>query len=110
MNLVQTVRKLAADYPDAVYQGTDRGCFYTIGECGPGNGCIVGQALQKLGYELEGFDEQKGVGIGILIARLEIPCSCQDKDWLIFVQDYQDMGKPWKEAVKLADETVEEFH
>ena len=41
--LIEAVRKLAEDYPDAVYNETY--CRYSVGEAGPGEGCIIGQAV-----------------------------------------------------------------
>lgn len=52
MSLVQSVRKLAAKYPDTVYPSGDVPYSrYTEGDCGAGAGCIIGQALQDCGMK-----------------------------------------------------------
>lgn len=108
MSLIQAIRKLAAEYPDAKYpKGDVDYCQYTVGECGPGHGCIIGQALQSSGMEDKAYKFDR---------RGESPISCyyedvnisntNDKEWLTYVQSFQDRGMTWSKSVKAVDELI----
>lgn len=100
------VRRLAAEYPTAVYR-RDRdlfGCRYTSGtvENGPpdGYGCLIGQAI------LAGYPET-GEKLRSIDSRGE--CAASDllrehtsAGWLAQVQLRQDVSLAWGEAVQLA--------
>ncbi len=109
------VRRLAAEYPDAVYQsftkpdGTSR-CFYDRGEVtnGPPElGCIMGQAALNVAPDFWDNELQHGteeVSIGELVDFWD------NADFLTFVQDNQDKGNTWSAAVAAADKTVAEIN
>ena len=105
MSLIQSVRDIAAKYPDTKYNLKGIGyCQYTKGDCGPGSGCLIGQAMQMCGMEdiaIES-DELGEQSIDMLVDKLGVT-SKNDRLWLCRVQYYQDQMKPWSLAVKLAD-------
>lgn len=105
MTLIQAIRKLASDYPDTRYpvQGHEY-CEYTRGECGPGAGCIVGQALQMSGLTsiAEDADESGECGVGSLFEKMGIK-NFNDQKWLSRVQSNQDFSFSWSGAVADAD-------
>ncbi len=110
-DLVAKVRKIAAAHPDVVYPvGEDGVCLYNYPPCGPGSGCLIGQALGAL---------SPGVlsEVTVMLATVTISGIIRDPfmrphfsvgderhvSWLRAVQARQDMKEPWGEAVRLAD-------
>lgn len=117
-NVVAEVRKLASEQPDFNYMSqspdqSDTGCSYlgaVIGVEG-GQGCIVGQALTRLGVPAVVLREHEGSGARHVIAALRETAGAYMTEaehvlayWLGNVQAHQDRGDPWAEAVALADE------
>ena len=106
--LVTAVRELAEGYPDTVYNVASLdGCRYTIGKCGPGVGCIVGQAIAECYPDkveaMAQQDKDGPLGVDSLLFDLGINRSENDARWLCCVQSKQDNGYPWAEAIKIAD-------
>jgi hypothetical protein len=106
MSLIKSIRKLAADFPDAVYT-SDTYCEYTKGECGPGKGCIVGQGLQNCGMKwVASYGDSRGeMAVSSLFHRIKVT-NQNDRAWLISVQSLQDSTKSWAEAVRLSDASL----
>jgi hypothetical protein len=105
-DVIAGVRALAAEFPECVYTSPDDlGCYFTLGRCSNGSvGCLIGQAVALQGGKLP--DDEKVGSIEILallhnngIAGVPI----RTLSWLVTVQGGQDSGKPWREAVAIAD-------
>lgn len=99
-DVLAEVRKLASEYPDATYSGP---CSYVVGYAGPGRGCLIGQALRRLGFTKEQLDNVDDGPASYALRRLNIPTYVFDS-WksvriLDQIQIYQDDGTPWGEAV-----------
>ena len=114
--IVREVRALAAERPEHIYYAPQRdNCSYVCDAsgCTPEHGCIVGQALVRLGVpqallaEIEVREGQDaisnmppivsnyGVGVELVVE--------QEVYWLSRVQAHQDRAVPWGESVALAD-------
>lgn len=105
------VRALAAERPDFVYTAqvsadpNDVMCGYAGEQSNStnGEGCIVGQALQRLGVskmELLALDGEIATRVieditGMILA--------DNTRWVRAVQAFQDMGMSWGGAVSFAD-------
>jgi hypothetical protein len=107
ISLIQSIRKLAADFPDAVYS-VEGYCQYTEGKCGPGQGCLVGQGMQNcgMGEMAEDADILGEIGVSSFFSKANVK-NKNDRNWLIKIQGNQDNGKPWADAVRLADASFE---
>lgn len=107
--LILAVRKLAEEYPDAVYP--NRKCYYSTGECGPGEGCIVGQAAKIACPELYEImrqrDQQAMTDISAILAPYNLPRI--KLYWLSLVQSRQDHRQPWNKCITDADEFDYQF-
>lgn len=112
--LIQEVRRLAKEYPDAIYQ-SNNGCFYASLPVVSGpetEGCIIGQALRKF----IPIEDSAGIAteckwgnfIAEELALRGEQFTYSDKDeqinWLSVVQSSQDEGYTWSRSVELADE------
>ena len=114
-DIVREIRTLAQERPDYVYEGVGdtSTCSYVTGADG-GPGCLVGQALQRLGVpretlaEVEGdIDLNGGLGVRRLLTALLGPVHLQRAvSWIERVQDAQDSGSRWHDAVASADVEV----
>lgn len=104
------VLRLAAEYPDTVYpkvmeERSLRQCYYTKGECGPGVGCIFGQALTNLDSSLAvrlaamDADDMFNTGIGNVVWKLGISATNEEETWCDSVQAAQDNSRRWADAV-----------
>jgi hypothetical protein len=116
--LVQEIRKLAKENPDAIYEktGANLGCFYTKGKINncitAKSGCIVGQALvrieSRLSDLLSKIDELCDViSMNTSYTILNQLFDCENSslsDWIITVQKQQDQGCNWKSCILSADE------
>jgi hypothetical protein len=124
--LIKAIREQAAAKPAYVYQPTavNEQCEYitfldTL-DVEPEPGCIVGAALIDMGIPVDAFRLSTGytpineTSVGILLTTLnkvdgyatnagEYP---QDMEWLNTVQDYQDQGFTWSEAINKADNAM----
>lgn len=118
-DVVREVRHLAEKEPDFVYTEQDcfdqdyGACYYTSADGqGNGRGCIVGQALGRLGVSPETLRFIDGSGdspVELALPPLlpSEPGDSRGLAWLSEVQNAQDLGVPWGTAVKGADDTVE---
>jgi hypothetical protein len=109
--VIEEIRKLAAEYPDVVYESDDPGnCFYTQGKCGPGSGCIIGQAIQRAMPDktpsLEYIDFNGVVGFYSMSSSVGLNMAAVDQGWASNVQILQDKKFTWAEAVEEADKQV----
>jgi hypothetical protein len=111
--LIQAVRALAEKSPDNVYRaepGTTGGggCRYASGGCQDGSkGCLIGQAFGICGIDPSDLDAQypEGAGVEEVLAACPIH-TWRDTEWLEWVQDLQDTGATWHEAVSVEIEKV----
>jgi hypothetical protein len=102
---------LGHEQPDYVYKnaGTAGTCKYngpavnhmgkTVGN--PSKGCIIGQALQRLGWTDE-VEMNKMCAISSLFLQLGIP---ERSLFLSLVQNAQDVGVPWGKAIEQIENT-----
>lgn len=98
-DVIAEVRRLAAESPDCVYESPDGDCHYQRGECSNGSvGCIWGQALRRWGI----IDESRERA-AVLVSRYGAGLSDQQHEWVHAVQEFQDRGESWGDAVKAAD-------
>ena len=115
--VIEEVRRLAAEQPDFVY-GTQEGaggtCSYfgcAIGDTS-GQACIVGQALANLNVDMSGLKRKEesdlGLAIGeaLLLGKVDIPYTEEDARWLDNVQYNQDEDETWAQAVAMADKEM----
>jgi hypothetical protein len=110
--LIRAVRELAAESPDAVYE-TDAAncCEYTRPACGNGCGCLIGQAIVRCDPDMKEslvrFDDTRSVERKPLELNTGVCLSTSGnivgEDWLASVQDRQDNGATWSDAVAGAD-------
>lgn len=115
-DIIAEVRKIAKERPD-VYYNPDGMCKYSSGECSDGSiGCIFGQAFTNLGIDAKKFDKYpvphhtsiNGSTTYVPsidhILRNEFNCKeVLELEWCGTVQNGQDGGLSWKEAVLEAD-------
>lgn len=100
--LIATMRRLAAEHPDRTAE-----CQYTRREDEFDDStplvapvCIVGVALHELGVGLETLNFYEGSNVNQLIQ-----ADVESKNgWLFWVQNQQDLGDTWAEAVASADD------
>lgn len=106
--IVLEIRHLAEKSPDYVYEPPEgRPCLY-MHDTGPG--CIVGHALTNLGVTLRPQDE--GLRATQLLRSLGIVPQniySDEANWIEWVQDAQDDGKPWLYAVERADDAGQQI-
>jgi hypothetical protein len=105
--LIQIIRDLAAENPDFRYEfvrrsnGTE-GCSY-VHEGQPS--CIVGQAMWRAGLIDASLERSMDniAGFSSLYPGMKT-LSESEVDWISAVQQYQDIGEAWAEAIRYADE------
>lgn len=103
-SIIKAVRSIAAERPSHAYAQAD-GCAYVL------NGkpaCLIGHALWNLGLLGPSIEDLRWNIMGIdslLDDKLDIPVGSEEMGWLSLVQEHQDMGLPWGEAVEMADGT-----
>ena len=118
--LIQEVRKIAAERPDFVYgkQGliSPDTCSYFGRDVGDESGspCIIGQALKNLGVDTsllkqaeDECDDNMGIASALDVKHIELAYTDREALWLSHVQRKQDNGETWAEAVESADKWVE---
>ncbi len=111
-NIIADVRKTAAERPSVVY--LDKDCRYAAGNCSDGSiGCIFGQVLSNLGVDVKEYDAtDNGYGENIvpdinhILNEDSFVGNERDIHWCDLVQEYQDSGLSWEEAVKTADDEI----
>lgn len=114
MDIIQAIRELVETSPDNVYQKqfSDNRCFYTQGSCSDGStGCIIGQALLKLGVDRDELKKHDLIECpvtgqpfpAIHVVNIFIPdlpynvlSFCND------IQSTQDRENTWKDAFNFA--------
>ena len=109
--LVKTVRDIVRERPDVMYTAKYV-CSYTEGTCTDSSvGCLIGQALVKLGVTFDNDETTKR--ISTLIQPL-----CDDSTrelmkynnaasiWLAHVQSAQDRKEVWSDCITDADISV----
>lgn len=115
--IIQAVRDLAAERPDAVYRANGSGtCFYTRNGRSGEMGCIVGQALIRVDPAvrsiLEWLDDQSDIPCAFalfdnLYIKGRYSITPAQREWLYMAQAEQDRASPWSGAVEYADEAHE---
>lgn len=111
--IVGEVVKLAKERPEFVYKSADLdgSCSYVGGRMRTpeeGKGCIIGQALQRLGMPVEELLKHEGDDVvSLIIANPYIVGGdgFADRDarsFLDYVQSLQDRKETWGDAVKQA--------
>lgn len=106
--IIAEVRKVAADKPGYVYPQINGNCNYVR------NGqpsCIVGQALWNVGLinSESTIDDYGDSAIKNVVALEDWPLEVGEVNWLTEVQDKQDNGLEWGDAVSRADRYVSVF-
>lgn len=111
LGLIKEIAALAEKYPENRYNsavpGTTSGCSYLRGSNSKTKqlGCIVGQALQRCGITKEQLEPIEYNGINEMHRKIGLADAEQQfLTWLFFVQNKQDTGTHWKNAVREADE------
>jgi hypothetical protein len=116
--LIEKVRIVAATDPDLIYQNDEgrRLCNY-LPNANNRCGCIVGEALAEAGLPREKLAELDaamlappglaggGWGDAAALRILDglVTHQALTSPWLAFVQEMQDDGEPWADAVRRAD-------
>jgi hypothetical protein len=119
-DVVTEIRTLASEQPDFVYHneagkvGPGVTCNYRHNRMGDPNhngtaGCIVGQALDRLGYVVPGKYEGSSA-LEVLAAGLDLNVDNRAAAWIVEVQQHQDKGEAWGEAVRHADDLFPQVH
>lgn len=103
------VYKLAAEQPDYIYADPDNnGCYYSYASGQKdGPGCIVGQAMYRMGVCVRNLDEKyesDSATICSILLHYAPKCSNVDRIFLSTVQNAQDSGRSWEEAVAWGEE------
>jgi hypothetical protein len=114
--LADKVRELAIARPETVYRPAPTGqtspaahCSYLGGTCSDGTlGCLVGQALLAVGFTVEQLRSVDLFGIEEALDKLH-PFELTDHQyqqvrWLESVQNAQDNGYAWREAIAIANQ------
>ena len=114
--LIDAVRALADRHPDAVYEkGDASGCSYTQGVATNGHmGCLIGQALVACGVTRSELRSVQTQGISDVVEECLFTerfgeADVSEEDWLRTVQDHQDDGWTWSDAVAYADGSREDL-
>lgn len=100
-DLIAKVREIAAERGDVTYC-YEEACCYASGECSDGSiGCVFGQAFAALGIDPASFDDSPIPTIGHIIRRSRH--AGEQLAWCERVQERQDAGYTWGEAVSIAN-------
>jgi hypothetical protein len=109
-DLISVVREVAEKNPTFVYDvdsdGVNGSCV-NFKDGAPS--CIIGHGLYRLGMTETsmGTYAQSSEVLSVLDG-FQIESTEKQSDWLSTVQNEQDLGYPWLDAVKLADRVVAE--
>jgi hypothetical protein len=106
--IIRAIREVAEEQPDHVYQKpSEHGiCHYVDKNSVVHPGCLVGHGLWRnhlIDASLYGDDEKNGSGVANLLQELDIHTTFLQKFWLTNVQELQDFGNTWGEAVRRVD-------
>lgn len=118
--LERAVRTIAALNPHHVYHAPDGSsrCQYVDTDTDPETGldverpgCIMGYALSYLGVSFEMLEHNLGIVELLDELREQAPTREEDRAmrWFGKVQEFQDNHDEWGEAVRWADEDLEEY-
>ena len=102
--VAKEVRRLADTFPNFQYVPPGPSCKYLEEKDGEKVGsCIVGQALVNLGLDKDELSKYEGEsGYMVLSETCEVD-GMNQLEWVDTVQDHQDYGRVWGEAIKAAD-------
>lgn len=108
----EEIEKLAAESPDYVYPRAERPldlpeddpwltCRYVhhAEDGSKTGGCIVGQALIRLGVPVERLEKLEGRPASLVLSALSIDRTNARAEMVQIVQQKQDQGATWGEAV-----------
>ena len=106
--VVAEVRRLAVQYPDAVYESPDGNYHYDKGTAGGAEGCLIGQAARNVCrplYNLFLCASFKGDAPDqVLSTNIQQGVGVQQIGWLTEAQEAQDTSNTWSTAVEWADD------
>lgn len=98
------VRAIAAERPDFRYStGFGQSCYYKLGLCPTGteSRCLIGEALSRLGADEEWLAATDSCPMTSASYVLQKAGFARDVcHWATIVQDNQDRGLAWGDAVK----------
>lgn len=116
-SVIDEMRKLAAEEPDFIYAeqayaSAVIGCSYlgaSIDYPNKGKGCIVGQALERLGVAREELKKLELSTASNALFQLDIVATTDKErtalNWINSVQSGQDNGMSWRESMASSDLT-----
>jgi hypothetical protein len=99
--IIEGVRAAAAGRPDYIYPKDGSGCWY-IRDYSPS--CLVGHALWAAGLIDEDWRGDDYGAIADVVLHEKWPLDEDEVHWLSTVQKNQDIGRPWGDAVAIADD------
>jgi hypothetical protein len=112
--LVEAMRAQATAHPNRTYNRGHHSCLYAPSREVP-HGCIVGEALQALGVPVDTLRrvdalsansetawEAPGGQVRTVLESIVADEAIAD-EWISKVQEYQDLGYSWSEAVARTD-------
>lgn len=106
--LEEALREVADESPDFIYSATNyQACHYHKGCHGsshPERGCIFGEALSKLGFSYKTLERYSKIGSIFEVVSYADGRECPSS-W-VAVQNIQDGGGTWGEAIKALDGNV----
>lgn len=115
--LIQTIRDVAAERPDYVYEAPEHQeivgelCFYVHTDPETGDptecGCIIGHALNRLGIPLSLLARCEGKVAQIVLSFLFPELGTRALSFALRVQNNQDIGRTWSQSVEDANEAME---
>lgn len=113
-NLIEWTRKVAAANPDFVYEpvkaiGGGSRCMY-VRDGKPS--CIIGHSALEAGLIDPSFENNSynDLDVMALLGHLGISkVEHADRVWLEAVQEAQDTGQTWREAIESADQARAEY-
>lgn len=106
--LVKTVREIVRKRPDVIYEAKHT-CSYIAGNCTDGSvGCLIGQALVKLGVTFDADETTKRISTLVQPFRDDSTDEAKKyndvaRDWLQHVQCAQDRKEAWIDCITYAD-------
>ena len=116
-DVVKEVRSIAIERPDFIYleqpleneEDRSTNCSYLSAGLytNEGEGCIVGQALSKLGITDEELRRVENASAADALRAVGVEGSTRrdrELNWLNSVQSQQDIGMTWGDAIAWADQ------
>lgn len=108
-DVLDKVKEIGNRFPDFIYtnqEAYENGTCLYLGASKDddgnyiGQGCIVGQALRSLGVPTSDIEEWEGLEADGLMKKLGIPDPTASSYTLLDIQERQDDGMSWGDAVK----------